>query len=372
MEREHFFDTYDYQGLHFQRLGLASIGLICLLLLFFVTTNQITFIGLSTLAFIAMSVIVGSYFVTPIQNYLSHFFCGGALVLLVFAIHETIQQNFLTELSYLNLIIAFALSFFIRYRPQYLLYIASFIFINLMALVLAETLFIQVPLYGLMVGITALAMHYTWSLRNHLTHRNKNLQSNVFNYAKLYEQVFLNTPVGIAVINQDYEMVDINMTLCKMLGYSARDLRQMNACQIIPQDNVSVDQEIYKSLFNQQLTHYNTTKYWLTKDKDLLETESIFSLVKDQEGESLYVVLILKSLPEKVKIPVPVEKVVDRKQTMVHENNYYHLVQKTNELDKILQYLNRQSNIQENLTQQKMLESAMEGLSELQMYLKQS
>jgi len=372
MEQEQFFDTYDHRGLHFQRIGLVSIGLTCLLLLFFVTSNQLTFIGISTLAFISISVIAGSYFLKPIQAYLSHFFCGSALILLVLAMHETIQQNFITELSYLNLILAFALSFFISYRPQFFLYLASFVFINLMGLVIAETLFIQVPLYCLVVLVTALAMYYTWHLRNHLTQHNKKLKSNVFNYAKLYEQVFLNTPVGIAVINQAYEMVDINMTLCKMLGYSARDLRQMNACQIIPQDNISIDQEIYKSLFNQQLSNYKTTKYWLTKDKDLLETESVFSLVKDQQGKSLYVVLILKNIPEKVKVPVPVEKVVNRKETMINENNYYQLVQKANELDKILQYLNRQSNIQENLTQQKMLESAMEGLSELQMYLKQN
>lgn|GEM_PF-4897811 len=369
MTQKRFQEAFDYRSLNFQRLGLTSIGLVTLLLLFCADLNQVTFISLSLLAGLSIGIVTLSFLEKKVQHHLDTLFCGTALVLLALCIHQSIQNNYLPETAYLNLVVAFMLSLFIRHKTLIIVYLAGFVFINFMGLVIADNLYMDVPLYGsLMIG-TCLAVYYSWHLRNHLSDNNQRLHNNVFNYAKLYEKVFLNAPGGLAIIDANFKLLDVNKTLCRMLGYSAKELRALDPYDLVPEDSIGVDKEIYKNLFNQQIEQYNASKYFLKKDGSLLETESSFSLVKSRNDKSLYIVLVVKTMPEKIKIPVPVEKVKTRHEQIVDDQKYNQLVQKTHELDKIIQYLNRQSDADTSPTQQRMLESAMEGISELQMVL---
>lgn len=85
-----------------------------------------------------------------------------------------------------------------------------------------------------------------------------------------WDEVFGQSPVGLALVSPDGIPVAVNDALAGMLGYRAGELRGMPFREFTHPEDVEKDLELYRDLVDGKIDHYRTDKRFLSKDGDVV------------------------------------------------------------------------------------------------------
>ncbi len=114
--------------------------------------------------------------------------------------------------------------------------------------------------------------------------------------SRLYEEefrlVFENAPTGVAVMNLDGKYVNVNPTLCDILGYSKPELLKLTYIDITHPDDIDVSKDYLRKLLSGDLSGYSLEKRYLRKDNKVINVLLNVALVNenvalahDEKGE---------------------------------------------------------------------------------------
>ncbi len=88
-----------------------------------------------------------------------------------------------------------------------------------------------------------------------------------------WERVFRDSPVGIAVVNDEGRPVEVNDAFVEMIGYSADELREKTFVEFTHLDDVQKDVELYEQLLAGEISHYRIDKRYVTASGDIMWAE---------------------------------------------------------------------------------------------------
>jgi anti-anti-sigma factor len=115
-----------------------------------------------------------------------------------------------------------------------------------------------------------------------------------------FRRVFQRGQVGMAVIQPgDFRLTDVNEALCRMLGYSRRELLGLTLSEITHPDDVGADGALVRQVFAGQLPSYQLEKRFVTKQGEVVWTNLAVSVVKDGEGQVRYGLGIVEDITER-------------------------------------------------------------------------
>lgn len=110
----------------------------------------------------------------------------------------------------------------------------------------------------------------------------------IFGNQSLFEHVYKNAPIGIALVSIDGDWIDVNPAACKILGYTQTELMKLPATHFILSDKVNSLEALLECL-NSKSDKFETEKEYLNKHGDRIWTAVHVSLVREEEsGEPLF------------------------------------------------------------------------------------
>jgi diguanylate cyclase (GGDEF)-like protein/PAS domain S-box-containing protein len=113
---------------------------------------------------------------------------------------------------------------------------------------------------------------------------------------KRYLLAARHAPIGIAIAAPDGVFLDVNDKLCRLLGYSRRDLVGKSFRDITHPDDVAVDLAHVQELLDGRAETYRIEKRYLTAEGRVLWVQVTVALARDDQDDPLYFIGMIEDI----------------------------------------------------------------------------
>lgn len=128
-----------------------------------------------------------------------------------------------------------------------------------------------------------------------LENKNKELQESEERFRKVFEE----SPLGIVLVNKNFQFMRVNGRFCQIIGYTDNELRSMTFPEITHPDHLKENKAGIEKLISGQTSVYKTEKRYIRKDKTIIWATTSVSIVMDTKGAFLYFVATVEDITQK-------------------------------------------------------------------------
>ncbi len=114
-----------------------------------------------------------------------------------------------------------------------------------------------------------------------------------------FRGAFEAAPIGMGLTSPDGRWLKVNEALCRMIGYTSRELLTMRWHEITHQDDFAEDLAFGKRLLGGEISSYQLEKRYLRKDGSVVWIHLSISLVRDDDGSPAYSVAQILDIDER-------------------------------------------------------------------------
>ncbi|MBI1797081.1 MAG: PAS domain S-box protein [Candidatus Eisenbacteria bacterium] len=114
-----------------------------------------------------------------------------------------------------------------------------------------------------------------------------------------FRLAFDNAPIGMALVQADGRWLQVNRSLCELLGYSEAELLQMNFQMVTHPDDLDVDLDLARRVLAGEIERYSLEKRYFHKDGRIIWILLHVSLVRDEAGAPRYFIGQIKDITER-------------------------------------------------------------------------
>jgi len=104
--------------------------------------------------------------------------------------------------------------------------------------------------------------------------------------------------IGMALISPEGRWLQVNRSLCNLLGYSSDELKEMTAPQLSHPDDLAAHLTKRARLLTGEITSYSMEKRYLRKDKQTVWTMLTMSLVRNHHQQPLYFIAQIENITD--------------------------------------------------------------------------
>lgn len=108
------------------------------------------------------------------------------------------------------------------------------------------------------------------------------------NHQELFEQVFQQAPIGVALASLDGHWIRVNPAFCEMLGYSSEELYLLTDEEITYPDDRKDYSKLIQSMLNGETTGYSFEKRYTRQDGTSMWVSLHLSLLRDDDSNPKY------------------------------------------------------------------------------------
>jgi diguanylate cyclase (GGDEF)-like protein/PAS domain S-box-containing protein len=142
-----------------------------------------------------------------------------------------------------------------------------------------------------------------------------------------FRSIFDHAPIGVAMVSLEGRYLQVNRSLCEILGYTGEELRALTWQAITHPDDLAASSAYARRIVEGEFPRYHLEKRFLHADGHTVWASLSVSLVRDGEGEPLYFVSQIQDVSERKKV----EKVI-----IESEERFRSLVQYSSDIITIL------------------------------------
>ncbi|MFB2918737.1 response regulator [Aerosakkonema funiforme] len=111
-----------------------------------------------------------------------------------------------------------------------------------------------------------------------------------------FRKAFDHTAVGMCLVSPTGKFMQVNSSLCQMLGYSKQELLSFNFEEITYPDDINIDWKSQENLLNGEIILYHIEKRYLHKNTSIVWGLLSVSLVRDNREQPLYFVTQIQDI----------------------------------------------------------------------------
>ncbi len=111
-----------------------------------------------------------------------------------------------------------------------------------------------------------------------------------------FRRIFEEGPLGMAMSDPYFHFTRANAALCRMLGYTEKELTSLTFKEITHPDHINGDTESLKKLLRGDIPFYRTEKRYVRKDKQVVWGEVTVSAVRDGDGRFQYFLAMVEDV----------------------------------------------------------------------------
>lgn len=128
----------------------------------------------------------------------------------------------------------------------------------------------------------------------------------------LFRGIFAEVPVGIAVVDLEGHLLQVNKAFSEMLGYGEQELIGFSLLAITHPDDVGADMLLAGKALSGEIASYKVEKRYLKKNHETLWADLTSTILRNQHGEAIYGLVML-------------ENIIERKRAKLLEEERYHV-----------------------------------------------
>ena len=117
-----------------------------------------------------------------------------------------------------------------------------------------------------------------------------------FEYEEKFKLVFEHAPLGIAVIDPFWKIIDANQKLCEILKYSILDITGKDIRQITCSRDLGSTFQMMNKVQNGEMDTYEIKKSYMKSTGELVPVHIHSTAVRNEEGKLIYSILMVQDL----------------------------------------------------------------------------
>ena len=114
-----------------------------------------------------------------------------------------------------------------------------------------------------------------------------------------FRAIFEHVAIGIAVVDADFKVVDVNAAYCEMLGYTKTELLAMRVVDYTHSEDRQRDLEFLALLFAGRIPVYRAEKRYITKKGDTVWGSLTASVLLDAGGQPSHAFGMVENITER-------------------------------------------------------------------------
>ena len=114
-----------------------------------------------------------------------------------------------------------------------------------------------------------------------------------------FRSIFEHAPIGVAMVTLEGRYLQVNHSLCGILGYSEEELQALTWQEITHPDDLAASSACARKIVEGEFPKYHLEKRFLHADGHTVWASLSVSLVRDSEGEPLYFVSQIQDVTER-------------------------------------------------------------------------
>ncbi len=127
-----------------------------------------------------------------------------------------------------------------------------------------------------------------------------------------FRHIFEETPIGMAVVDLDGTLLQVNKAFCEMLGYGEQELTACSLSAITHPDDVGKDRLLAEQMLKGAISSYQVEKRYLRKNRETLWADLTATILRDHNGQAIYSLVML-------------ENIIERKRAKLFEEERHHV-----------------------------------------------
>src|SRR5918997_208079 len=114
-----------------------------------------------------------------------------------------------------------------------------------------------------------------------------------------FRSIFDHAPIGVAMVSLEGQYLQVNGSLCEILGYTEEELQALRWQEITHPDDLATSSAYARRIVEGEFPKYHLDKRFLHADGHTVWASLSVSLVRDTEGEPLYFVSQIQDVTER-------------------------------------------------------------------------
>jgi diguanylate cyclase (GGDEF)-like protein/PAS domain S-box-containing protein len=114
-----------------------------------------------------------------------------------------------------------------------------------------------------------------------------------------FRSIFDHAPIGVAMVSLEGRYLQVNRSLCEILGYTEEELRTLTWQEITHPDDLAASSAYARRIVEGEFPKYHLDKRFLHAEGHTVWASLSVSLVRDAEGEPLYFVSQIQDVTER-------------------------------------------------------------------------
>ena len=118
---------------------------------------------------------------------------------------------------------------------------------------------------------------------------------------QLFQKIFDDGPIGMALVGLDFRLVKVNAALCRLVGHTEEELTALKFPDITHPDDVAEDVQLAQRLFNGEITSYQIKKRFIRKDQEIIWVVLSATAIHDKQGQLAYGLGMVEDITDQKK-----------------------------------------------------------------------
>ena len=136
----------------------------------------------------------------------------------------------------------------------------------------------------------------------------------------LFMNAFNFSAIGMAVVSMDGRLLQVNASLCKIMGYSTMELEQITFQDITHPDDLELDLNNLNRMLTEETQYYEMEKRYIKKNGCIVWALLSVSLVKDENNNPLYFISQIQDITEQKRIEQRIKQSEERYRALVESS----------------------------------------------------
>src|SRR5918994_483307 len=132
-----------------------------------------------------------------------------------------------------------------------------------------------------------------------------------------FRSIFENAPIGVAMVTLEGRYLQVNHSLCGILGYPEEELQALTWQEITHPDDLAASKAYARRIVAGEFPRYHLEKRFLHADGHTVWASLSVSLVRDSEGKPLYFVSQIQDVTERKEAERKLREAEQRYRTLV-------------------------------------------------------
>jgi PAS domain S-box-containing protein len=110
--------------------------------------------------------------------------------------------------------------------------------------------------------------------------------------------IFEGSPVGIALLNTNSIVIEVNPALEQILGYSANEIRNIGISNITHIDDIEKDSRLFDNLLESNIESYKIEKRYIRKDNKIIWANVMVSYIQNVGEDFQFIIAMIEDITQ--------------------------------------------------------------------------